>query len=80
MSTERQQLEAAIVGSKSQRALLGDAVVDTALAPLRAKLAALAATSADEPGQMLRQVTILFLDVVGSTALSQRLDPEDTTR
>lgn len=30
-----------------------------------------------EPGQVLRQVSILFLDVAGSTALSQRLDPEE---
>ena len=29
-----------------------------------------------EPTQILKQVTILFLDVVGFTALSQRLDPE----
>lgn len=26
---------------------------------------------------MLKQVAVLFLDVVGSTALSQHLDPED---
>ena len=77
MSTERQQLEAAISGLESQRALLGDALVETALAPLRAKLATLAAPSTDEPpAQILKQVTILFLDIVGSTALSQHLDSE----
>jgi len=58
--------------------LLGDAVVDMAVAPLRAKLAALAAPPAlpAEPAQVLKQVSILFLDVVGSTTLAQRLDPE----
>ena len=77
MSTEQQQLEAAIHGLESQRGLLGDAVADAALAPLRAKLAALVAAQPDAADQTLRQVTILFLDAVGSTTLSQQLDPED---
>ncbi|MDP3225200.1 MAG: adenylate/guanylate cyclase domain-containing protein, partial [Rubrivivax sp.] len=84
MSTETQQLQAAIGVLEAQRALLGDSAVDTAVAGLRAKLAALAALEAPpaavptaaEPTQTLKQVTILFLDVVGFTALSQRLDPE----
>ena len=44
----------------------------------RAKLATLAGapTTPPETAQALRQVSILFLDVVGSTTLSQRLDPE----
>jgi class 3 adenylate cyclase/tetratricopeptide (TPR) repeat protein len=70
---EREQLEAAITALEGQRALLGDSVVDPSIAALRVKLASLAPES--EP--QLRQVTILFLDVVGSTALSQHLDPED---
>jgi class 3 adenylate cyclase/tetratricopeptide (TPR) repeat protein len=76
MATEQQKLESAIAALEAQRALLGDAVVDTAVAPLNARLAALTASLPDEPAQALRQVSILFLDVVGSTALSQRLDPE----
>ena len=75
MPTEQQQLEATIAALEAQRALLGDAVVDMAVAPLRAKLVALAIP---EPESSLRQVTILFMDVVGSTAVSQLLDPEDT--
>jgi len=49
------------------------------LAALRAKLVALTAPAAPpaEPAQTLKQVSILFLDVVGSTALSQQLDPEE---
>jgi predicted ATPase/class 3 adenylate cyclase len=31
----------------------------------------------DRPDPSLRQLTILFVDIVGSTALNQRLDPED---
>ncbi|MET0917502.1 MAG: adenylate/guanylate cyclase domain-containing protein, partial [Burkholderiales bacterium] len=79
MSTERQQLEATIAGLEAQRALLGNAVVNAALAPLRAKLVSLAAAPTDEPpAQSLKQVTILFADIVGSTTLSQHLDPEAT--
>jgi class 3 adenylate cyclase len=79
MSAESQQLEAGIAALEAQRGLLGDAVVDASVAGLRARLAALSsapAAPAPEPAQTLRQVSILFLDVVGSTTLSQRLDPE----
>ena len=41
-----EQLGAAIAALEAQRALLGDAVVDTALVPLREKLAALRAARA----------------------------------
>ena len=41
MSTEQAQIGAAIAALENQRSLLGDAVVDMAVAPLKAKLAAL---------------------------------------
>jgi len=75
MSAEQSQLEAGIATLESQRALLGDAMVEAMLAPARARLAVLKAAVA-EPAQTLKQVSILFLDVVGSTTLSQHLDPE----
>jgi class 3 adenylate cyclase len=79
MSSELQQLELTIQGLESQRALLGDAVTDAALGPLRSRLATLRAASAEQhPAQALRHVTILFMDVVGSTSLSQHLDAEET--
>ena len=71
MSLEEDQLEAAIAALEGQRALLGDALVEAALGPMRARLASLSAV------QERKYVTILFLDVVGSTTLSQKLDPED---
>ena len=82
MSTERQQLETTIATLEAQRALLGAALVDAALTPLRARLASLLANPGASPGsggeaQALKQVSILFLDVVESTTLSQHLDPED---
>jgi class 3 adenylate cyclase/tetratricopeptide (TPR) repeat protein len=77
VSTEQQQIEAVIGGLESQRTLLGDALVDAALVPLRARLLALSPVQPGAAAQTLKQVTVLFLDVAGSTALSQRLDPED---
>src|SRR4051812_35426102 len=74
---ERQKIEFAIAALLAQRALLGDAVIEVAVAPLRAQLAALDGRSPEAAGQTLRQVTIVFLDVVGSTSLAQQLDPED---
>ena len=82
MPPEHQQLETAISALEAQRAVLGAALVDAALAPLRARLATLGThqgTRADAAiaTQTLKQVTLLFLDVVGSTTLSEQLDPED---
>jgi class 3 adenylate cyclase len=69
---DRLQLEAAIAALEAQRGLVGDAVADAALTSMRQRLARIV-----EPGQSLRQVTVLFMDVVGSTALSRQLDPEN---
>ena len=77
MSAPQQQLLAGIAALEAQRALLGDAVVDASIAALRSKLLEQPAATPAEPAQALRQVSILFLDVVGSTTLSQHLDPED---
>jgi predicted ATPase/class 3 adenylate cyclase len=74
--TEEQQIEAGITALEAQRAVLGDVVVDTAAAPLRARLELLR-KQRDAAQQQLRQVSVLFVDTVGSTAMAQRLDPED---
>ncbi len=74
MSDLRHQLEQAIAALEAQRAVLGDALVAQAAAPLQQRLAAL---DGETDEQQLRQVTVLFADIVGSTALSQHLDPED---
>ncbi len=76
--SEREQLEAGIAALQAQRAVLGDAVIEMALAPLRAQLSRLDVARRAETQQQLRLVSVLFADVVGSTAMGQQLDPEDT--
>ena len=77
MNERQVQLATAIAALEAQRAALGSTVVDVALAPLRRELAALAAEAQPVPTQQLKQVTVLFVDVVGSTAIGQRLGPEE---
>lgn len=72
MAADVQALQAAIDALHAQRRQLGDAVVDAALAPLKSRIESLRRAS-----QQLRLVSVLFLDVTGSTALTQQLDPED---
>ena len=75
MNDTPEQIAATIAALDAQRALLGDAVVDSALGPLRRELAAL--RSPEMPAhQQLKQVSVLFVDVVGSTAMGQQLDLE----
>jgi class 3 adenylate cyclase/tetratricopeptide (TPR) repeat protein len=71
---DTEALRAAIAALEGQRATLGDTVAELAIAPLRARLAALSRPA----GLRHRQVTVLFADVVGSTAMAQGLDAEDT--
>ena len=73
-NTEQTQLESAIAALETQRATLGDSVLDLATAPLRARLAALLRPA----GLKHRLVTVLFADVVGSTAMANGMDAEDT--
>src|SRR5262245_8979444 len=55
---------------EAQRATLGDAAVDIAIAAVRGRL--------PEPdGGRVRQVSVLFCDTVGSTHMLRGLDAED---
>ena len=74
MSDLRQRLEQAVAALEAQRETLGADLLALALAPLLDKLAAL---QGEAGSQQLRLVTVLFTDIVGSTALSQHLDPEE---
>jgi class 3 adenylate cyclase len=72
--SERKQLEQSIAALEGQRAVLGDEVVDPAIAALREKLAAL---ESPVTAEQRKQVTILFADVSGFTAMSEAMDAED---
>ncbi len=64
---------------EAQRAILGDAVVDAALAPIREQLAIQESDEGRAGGALpveRKLITILFADVVGSTALAERLGAE----
>ncbi len=74
--TDSEQLELAITALENQRSVLGDEVVDAALVSMREKLAALIETQKDT--QQRKLATVLFMDIVGSTSITQDLDPEDT--
>jgi predicted ATPase/class 3 adenylate cyclase len=63
---ELAQIEQALATLEAQRPLLGDAVVDTALAPLQEKLASLRARGEGER----KQLTVLFARVAGLGPLS----------
>jgi class 3 adenylate cyclase len=65
-------LERALAAQESLRPTLGDAAVEAAITAIRAQLDALRGEQAER-----RQVTVMFCDLVGSTALLGRLDPED---
>ena len=64
---------------EAQRPTLGDVAVEAALEGLRQRLGAL--ESAEVPRAVRaddrRLITILFVDVVGSTALAEKQDPEE---
>jgi class 3 adenylate cyclase/tetratricopeptide (TPR) repeat protein len=80
MIDDRAQVQAAMDALERLRGTVDSTVLDTALAPLLQRQAALAAPlPAAAPAVTLktRQLTVLFADVVGSTALAQRLDSEE---
>jgi class 3 adenylate cyclase len=76
LDAQIEKLSAAIAGLESQRKGLGDAVVDPAIAALREQMAQIE-TGGDAPiADERKLVTIVFTDVSGFTALSEKLDPE----
>jgi class 3 adenylate cyclase len=69
-------LKNAIASLEAQRAVLGEAVVSASIDALQKQLAELEGQV--RPAKQQRKlVTVLFLDVVGSSKISEHLDPED---
>ena len=78
--TARDTLLRTIETLERQRHVLGEAAIDAALAPLRAKLASLderteATTTLERPSEH-KVVSVLFADIAGFTETSERLDSE----
>ncbi|HSH00894.1 MAG TPA: adenylate/guanylate cyclase domain-containing protein [Anaerolineae bacterium] len=69
--TEYDKINQAIAHLENQRSLLGDAVVDASIAALRQQLSTLA------PKEQRKQVTVLFADLSGFTAMADQMDAED---
>ena len=82
-TTEIEKLEQAITALETQRLILGDVVIDTALVPLREKLNILRAAGEGEHAHMVEElqqrkiITVLFADIPGLSALKEGLDAED---
>ncbi len=70
----REELEQAITALEAQRAVLGDAVVETSLMALRRQLEELETAAKSEQRKL---ATVLFMDTVGSTEITHALDPEE---
>ncbi|PWH13187.1 MAG: hypothetical protein DDG60_10885 [Anaerolineae bacterium] len=79
MSTEIEKLEQAIAALEAQRTVLGDSVVDTALAPLREKLKMLSQTSGELSNEVRQRklVTVLFADFPSLSTIEETLEAED---
>src|SRR5919106_3357234 len=74
---ERDELVQAITSLEEKRSLLGNEVVETALASMREKLNRLIEdSSADHEPQQRKLVTVLFADVSGFTAMAETMDHE----
>ncbi len=74
-TNEIDQLKAGMAALEAQRPILGDAMVEAMLGPIREKLAALEA--AGRADQQRKQATVLFADVSGFTAMSETMDAEE---
>ena len=81
-----ERLKSTIAEMEAQRDALGDIVVRKAVDPLREKLAELnrllevsKVSAPDKPMQQRKLLTILFMDIVGSTSIIQHMDPEDVS-
>ncbi len=79
MPTEIEKLELAVSALESQRAALGDVVVDAALTPLREKLKSLRQATSAVSGETRQRkiVTVLFAEIPGFSIRGEPLDAED---
>ena len=78
--TNPQQIDQAIECLEANRTILGDSVVDTSKEALRSWLRSLTKQPRFLPSDLSgerKQVTVMFADISGFTAMSEKLDPEE---
>ncbi len=73
--TEIEQIQKAMQALEAQRSILGEVVIEAALAPLRQRLAALQSG----PVEQRKYVTLLFADISGFTTISENMDAEEVS-
>lgn len=73
---QTEELKNAIATLEAQRAVLGNAVVEASLSALRKQLAELE-QGTDSADSHKKLVSLLFVDAVGSTMMSQGLEPDE---
>ena len=72
------KLQTSIAALETQRVTLGDAVVDPAIEALRQKISQLISEAERQtPEDERKLVTIVFSDISGFSALSEKKDPEE---
>jgi class 3 adenylate cyclase len=76
---DRQTVEKSITALEARRHILGDVVVDASLTALRQELAEIEKREAVQSALRgeRKQVTVMFADISGFTAMSEKLDPEE---
>jgi hypothetical protein len=77
-ASEKENLEQAISAMEAQRPILGNAIVEAALGPLREKLAALQ-TAVPPTSRQRKNMTILIAEFSGITAMYETMDSEDVS-
>ncbi len=73
------KVRASIISLEAQRAVIGDEAISTSLATSRQRLTDLEKTVVAQilPIEERLMVTTLLIDIVGSTSLAEKLDPEE---
>ncbi|MHA2101517.1 MAG: adenylate/guanylate cyclase domain-containing protein, partial [Candidatus Kariarchaeaceae archaeon] len=75
--SKRKELEDAIAALEDQRSVLGDSVVNSAIAAMQKQLDEIS-EDRQPPKHQRKLITVLFMDVVSSTKLMLELDPEES--
>ena len=74
---KQKQLEQAIAAQELLRGVIDDSIIDTTIAALRKQLTEIL-SSPHNIEQQRKMATVLFMDIVNSTKMIQKMDPEES--